>query len=210
MKPMSLAVFTFVFVIIVSLAPEPVFAREPVDPTTLTPPPPPDFNPVCERVGNLIICEVQFSDPPFAGGIEGLICGSGADAFEPFVFQNRSVRGKRYYDENGNLLRRHFREVFEGTVTNPITHKALAFSGSDTHLHVLAVPGDNATGTEAITGSVRIFLGPGNGTLAFDTGRRVIDVAADRLVAESGQHPFDDYFEHGDTSALQPLCDALQ
>ena len=209
MKPIRLAVFTSVFAIVVSLALAPVFAKELVDPTTLNPPPPAAFNPVCERVGDLIICEVQFSDPPFAGG-SGVICGSGANSFEPFQFQNRSVRGKRYYDQNGNLLRRHFREVFEGTITNPITHKSVAYSGSDTHLHVLAVPGDGGTGTETITGSVRIFLGPGNGTLAMDTGRLVIDVAGDKFVAESGQHPFLDYFDQGDTSALQPLCDALQ
>jgi hypothetical protein len=206
MKAISLAVFTLVFAIISSLAPDPVFAREPVDPATLNPPPPPEFNPVCERVGSQIICDIQFSDPVVAEG-SGLTCGSGAEAFEPFVFQTRSVRGKRYYDENGNLLRRHFQEVIDGTFTNPITHKALAFSGSDTHLHVLAVPGDNATGTETVTGSVRIFLGPGNGTLAFDTGRLVYDVADDyKVVAESGQHPILDDFE----SAVQTLCDALQ
>jgi hypothetical protein len=209
MKPISVAVFTLVVAILGSLAPKPVFAREPVDPTTLNPPPPPNFNPVCERVGSQIMCDIQFSDPVLAEG-SGFTCGSGAEAFEPFRFQTRSVRGKRYYDENGNLLRRHFQEVFEGTFTNPITHKSLAYSGSDTHLHVLAVPGDNATGTEAITGSVRIFLGPGNGTLAIDTGRLVVDVANDKILAESGQHPFLDYFEHGQTSALQPLCDALQ
>ena len=208
MKSISIAVFALGFAIIASLAPEPVFAKEPVDPSTLNPPPPPEFNPVCERVGNLIICEVKFSDL-FAGGT-GVICGSGAQTFEPFQFQNRSVTGKRYYDQNGNLLRRHFREVIEGTLTNPITHKSVAYSGSDTHLHDLAVPGDNLTGTETITGSVRIFLGPGKGTLAIDSGRLVIDVAGDRFIAESGQHPFLDYFEHGDTSAVQPLCDALQ
>jgi len=135
-------------------------------------------------------------------------CGSGANTFEPFQYQNRSVRGKRYYDQNGNLLRRHFHEYFEGTFVNPITHKALAYSGSDTHLHDLAVPGEIDTGTEAITGSVRIFLGQGNGTLAIDTGRLVDSDHG--ILAEKGQHPFFDYFVFGDTAALQPLCDALQ
>jgi hypothetical protein len=209
MSRFTLAVFTLAVALIGLVIPNRVLAKEPVDPTTLNPAPPPDFNPVCERVGNQIICEVQFSDPPFAGGSE-VICGSGANAFEPFQFQNRSVRGKRYYDENGNLLRRHFREVFEGTFTNPLTHKSLAYSGSDTHLHVLAVPGDNSTGTEAISGSVRIFLGPGHGTLAIDTGRFVFDEATGNTLVEKGQHPFFDYFALGDTSALQPLCDALQ
>jgi hypothetical protein len=135
-------------------------------------------------------------------------CGSGANTFEPFQFQSRSVRGKRYYDQNRNLLRRHFREYFEGTFVNPITHKALAYSGSDTHLQDLAVPGEDDTGIDAITGSVRIFLGQGNGTLAIDTGRLVDSPQG--ILHESGQHPFFDYFVLGDTAALQPLCDALQ
>lgn len=182
------------------------FAREPVDPSTLNPPPPPEFNPVCERVGSNIICDVQFSDPPFAGGSE-VTCGSGATTFEPFQFQNRSVRGKRYYDQGGNLLRRHFREVFDGTLTNPINHKSVPYSGGDTHLHNVAVPGEIDTGTEAVTGSVRIFL-HGGGTFAIDTGR-ILD-SDHGILAESGQHPFLDYFVFGDTAAVQPLCDALQ
>ena len=205
MKPISLAMFTSVFAIVVSLALAPVFAKELVDPTTLNPPPPAAFNPVCERVGSQIMCDIQFSDPVLAEG-SGFTCGSGAEAFEPFRFQTRSVRGKRYYDENGNLLRRHFQEVFEGTFTNPITHKAISFSGSDTHLHVLAVPGDNATGTEAIAGSVKLFFGPGEGTFPVDTGRVLLDVSSGNVLAESGQHPFLDNFE----SAVQALCDALQ
>src|SRR5262245_41903326 len=75
-------------------------ASEPVDPSTLNPPVPPEYNPACERVGNQTICEVQFSDPPYAAG-GGVICGSGANTFEVFQFQSRSVRGKRYYDHDG-------------------------------------------------------------------------------------------------------------
>ena len=75
-----------------------VFAGESVDPSTLNPPPPPQFNPVCERVGGGTICTVQFSDPPFAGG-SGVICGSGPNSYAVFQFQNRSVIGHRYYDQ---------------------------------------------------------------------------------------------------------------
>jgi len=182
-------------------------ASEPVDPSTLHPPVPPEFNPVCERVGNQTICEVQFSDPPFAAG-SGVICGSGPNTFEVFQFQNRSVRGKRYYDQAGNLLRRHYREYFDGTLVNPINHKAVAYSGSDTVMNDLAIPGQIDSGTEAVTGSVRIFLGQGNGTMAIDTGR-VVD-SAQGILHESGQHPWFLYFGDGDTAAGQPLCDALQ
>src|SRR6266478_8642692 len=91
-----------------------VFAGESVDPSTLNPPPPPQFNPVCEKDGSQTICTVQFSDPPFAGG-SGVICGTGPGAYEVFQFQNRSVAGHRYYDQNGNLTRKIFREVLTGT-----------------------------------------------------------------------------------------------
>ena len=183
------------------------FAREPVDPSTLNPPPPPNFNPVCESVGNGTICDIQFSDPPFAAGSE-VTCGSGSNTFEPFQYQNRSVRSKRYYDQNGNLVRTHYHEYLDGTFVNPITHKSLAYSGSLNHLDEEAVPGDVSTVTQAITGSVRIFLGQGNGTLAIDTGRLVDSPQG--ILHESGQHPFFDYFVLGDTAAVQPLCDALQ
>jgi len=184
-----------------------VFAGESVDPSTLNPPPPPQFNPVCERVGNGTICTVNFSDPPFAGG-SGLFCGSGANTFEVFQFQTRSVQGRRYYDVNGNLTRRHFREVLAGTFTNPLTHASLSFSGGDTHLHDLAVPGDISTGTEVTTGSFRVYLTNG-GSVLIDAGRQVA-LQDGTLVSESGQHPFNDYFVFGNTSALQPICDALE
>src|SRR5215472_3494164 len=88
MKLASFAALTVVFAVIFAFVPQPVFAGRSVDPSTLNPPPPPEFNPVCEAVGGGTICTVQFSDPPFAGGT-GIICGSGASAFEVFEFQNR-------------------------------------------------------------------------------------------------------------------------
>ena len=77
--------------------PQLLFAGQPVDPATLNPPPNP-LTTVCEKDGNQTICTLQFSDPPFAGG-SGVICGTGPTAYEVFQFQNRSVIGKRYYDQ---------------------------------------------------------------------------------------------------------------
>src|SRR5689334_18551972 len=109
------------------------FAGTLVDPTTLNPPPPPNFDPVCQSAGIGTICDIQFSDPPFAAGSE-VICGSGSNTFEPFQYQNRSVRSKRYYDQNGNLVRTHYHEYLDGTLVNPINHKSLAYSGGLNHL----------------------------------------------------------------------------
>ena len=178
-----------------------------VDPSTLNPPPPPSFNPVCEEVGGGTICTVNFSDPPFAGG-SGLVCGTGANAYEVFQFQNRTVQGRRYYDENGNLTRRHFREVLGGTWTNPLNHKALSYSGALTHLHDLTVPGDITSGTDSVTGSVRTYL-PQGGTVLFEAGR-TIGTSDGVVISENGPHPLLHYFVLGETAGIQPLCDALQ
>lgn len=42
----------------------PVAAKESVDPNTLNPPPSAEFNPVCERLGGGVVCELAFSDEP--------------------------------------------------------------------------------------------------------------------------------------------------
>jgi hypothetical protein len=186
--------------------PQLLFAGQPVDPSTLNPPPAARTNPVCERDGSQIICTLQFTDPPFAGG-SGVICGTGPNSYEVLEFENRSVVGKRYYDQNGNLTRRHFREILSGTFTNPLNHVAVSFDGNDTQLHDLIIPGDVSTGTIQVTGHFRVFA-PNGGTVIFEAGRTIETL--DDFISESGPHPFNDYFVFGDTAAVQPLCDALQ
>jgi hypothetical protein len=184
------------------------FAGASVDPATLNPPPPPEFNPTCEAVGSGTICHLAFTDPPVISEPIGMICGSGADSFEVLLSQARSVEGRRYYDRNDNLTQRHFREVFTGTLMNPLTNATVSFDQSDTVIHNLAVPGDLNSCTVTITGSLRLHRQDG-GVVLIDAGRSVL--AADgTLIHETGQHPFDAYFVFGDASALQPLCDALE
>jgi hypothetical protein len=200
-------VVIFGFALFFPLLSQQAFAGQPVDPSTLNPPPPPQFNPVCEKDGNQTICTVQFSDPAFAGG-SGVICGSGPNTYEVFQFQNRTVQGIRYYDQNGNLTRRHFHEVDTGTLSNPINNKAVSFSARGTTLHDLSIPGDISSGTQILTGSFRVYRTDG-GTVTFEAGRTVNSGTGD-FIRESGPHPIQDYFVFGDTAAVQPLCDALQ
>jgi hypothetical protein len=207
MTPKKAALFAVVLAVVFALTPQPVFAGQPVDPATLNPPPPPEFNPVCMAVGNGTHCTVQFSDPPFAGG-SGVTCSTGANAYEVFQFQNRSVQGTRDYDSNGNLTRRHFHEVVTGTLSNPLTHTAVSFTGRGNTLHDLSVPGDILSGTQVLTGSFRVYR-PHGGTVIFEAGRTV-NTGDGTFIRESGPHPFQDYFVFGDTAAVQPLCDALQ
>lgn len=183
----------------------PVAAREPVDPSSLNPAPPASFGATCERLGHQIVCELAFSDPPVANEPSGIVCGS----TELFVSQTRDVVGKRFYDADGDLLQRHFREDLNGTFTNPATGKSADWVAHNTVIHDLATPGDIASGTTRITGQqARVFVA-GGGTILLDAGRIVVDEATGEILSSAGPHHFDDYFVRGDADALQAICDAL-
>jgi len=185
-----------------------VFAAQSVDPSTLIPPPPPEFNPVCKAVGAQTICDVTFNDPPVFAEPTGIVCGSGATAFEILDSFNRSVDGKRYYNQDRKLTERHFHDMVVGTFTNSLTGASLPYTQHDTTMHLLAVAGDATTGTEALAVHLR-FSTPHGGTVLIDTGRTVLAESDGTILFDAGQHPFDAFFAFGQTSALQPLCDAL-
>ena len=180
----------------------PVVAKEPVDPNTLNPPPPAEFNPTCERLGGGIVCDLAFSDPPLFDEPSGIVC----DGTEILFSQTRSVVGKRYYDAKGNLLKRHFREELAGTYTNPSTGQVIGWETHATNIHVLSVPGDLASGISGGAGTGRWFELDG-ATVLVDAGRLVFGPTG--ILESHGPHHFDDYFERGDLDALQPICDAL-
>jgi hypothetical protein len=189
------------------MTPQSVSASQFVDPATLNPPIPPEFNPECEAVGFGTLCTVDFVEI-HAPEATDLICGSSANSFAVVSSDTRTVTGRRYYDENGNLTQRHFRQVLVGTFTNPLTGVSLDYAESTTIIHDLSVAGDLSSGTETFTGSTRLSL-PQGGTVLVDAGRVVIDESDGTMLFEAGQHHFDAYFVYGDTSALQPICDAL-
>lgn len=182
----------------------PVAAKEPVDPSTLNPPPPAEFNPVCERLGGSIVCDLAFSDPPVINQPSELFC-DGDQIFESWT---RSVVGRRIYDADGNLLKRHFREELAGSFTNPSSGVTVEWVTHATNIHVLAIPGDLASGVSSGAGLPIRITAPDGATVLIDAGRLVFD-AATEIVESHGPHHFDDYFIHGDVDALQPLCDAL-
>ncbi|HET7167748.1 MAG TPA: hypothetical protein VFI69_00975 [Candidatus Limnocylindrales bacterium] len=180
-------------------------ARAPVDPTTLNPPPPDFFNATCEQVGHGIVCDLAFSDPAIVEEPGGMVC----DGTELLVSQTRSVVGKRFYDAQGDLLRRHFREDYAGTLLDPTTGNVLSWVAHDTVIHDLAVAGDIATGRTSFTGQAfRVFV-PGGGTVFTDAGRVIVDEATGEILATKGPHRLDDYFVRGDPDAIHAICDAL-
>jgi hypothetical protein len=186
----------------------PAFAAQQVDPATLNPPIPPERNPTCKAVGSGFICDLDYADPAVVVEPTGILCGSSANQVEVVTSYTRFVQGKRYYDSQRNLTRRHFRDLYIGTLANPATGATLTYRQQDVFLHDLAVAGDIGTGTEEIAVATRLSL-PGGGTVLIDAGRTVLDESTGAILFEAGQHPFDAYFVQGDTAALQPICDAL-
>ena len=180
-------------------------AKESVDPNTLNPPPPESFNATCSRTGSHISCSLAFRDPDIIDEPSGIMC----DGTELLVTQHRSVVGKRVYGAGGDLLQRHFRELFDGTFTNPDTGLVALWTQHDTVVHNLGVPGDLASGTTMISGLGTRAWVPSGGTVLTDAGTALIDSATDEVVTLSAHHPFDDYFRLGDASALAPLCAAV-
>jgi hypothetical protein len=189
-----------------TLGATPASARSSVDPNTLNPPPADFFNAECATSGTGIICTLAFIDPEvLVDEPSGIVCGT----TELLVSQTRSVVGKRFYDADGNLLQRHFRESMDGTFTNPDTGAVVQWTQHDTVIHDLAVPGDLGTGTTKISGLLTRAWGPAGGTVFTDVGTVSIDEATGERLSSGGRDLIDDYFSGRNPDALQPLCDAL-
>ena len=183
----------------------PASARTPVDPGTLNPAPPDFFNAECYAGAGGTVCTLYFSDDPIVDEPSGIVCGG----TELLYSQDRSVVGKRYYDADGNLVQRHFREDMSGNLTNPDTGASLPWEQHDTILHNTSVPGVVDSGTIKTSGLIfRAWL-PGGGSILLDAGTIVEDSATGDLIREGGEHAIRDLYVNGDTAGIQPLCDAL-
>jgi hypothetical protein len=188
---------------VLALAPS-AAARESIDPSTLNPAPPATWDVTCYRQGSGIVCDLSFAEPAIVGEPSGIVCGG----VELLFSQTRSVVGKRFYDANGDLLQRHFRESLAGSFTNPVTGLVATWIQHDTVIHDLGTPGDLGSGTTKATGLTRV-IGPDGQTILIDAGTALQDEATGDVIHAGGPHPFFDYFALGDTQAVQPLCDAL-
>lgn len=183
----------------------PVAGRTLVDPNTLNPAPPDFFNATCYTQGRGITCDLAFSDPPIVDEPGGIACGG----TELRYSQERSVVGKRFYDANGDLLRRHFREDMAGSLYHPITGATLDFAQSNTILHDLGTPGIVASGVSRIVGLGFKVTEPGGRAVLVDAGWVAIDESVGEVVDWAGPHRLDDYFVRGDADALEAICDAM-
>jgi hypothetical protein len=171
---------------------------------TLTPPPPSFYT--CMAVGSGTICHGTISES--SGPDEtGLVCGSGANAFNAWETSSLVERAARYYDRDGNLTKRVLRDDSAGEFINPVTGATVPWTQYEIHTSVLAVPGDLSSRTVTIVGEFVITV-PHLGAVALEAGR-VIEEVDGTDAFRAGPQDFADYYSNGDTSAVAKLCAAL-
>ena len=135
----------------------PVAAREPVDPSTLNPPPPDFINAQCGWSGRQVICSFAYSissiDVP-----TGIFCDGG----EMLETRNHSLAGQRLYDSSLNLTVRRFREQIDGVLYVAETGASVHWTGTDTGIEVLSLPGDRSSGVRTNSGAnIHLYLNDG-------------------------------------------------
>lgn len=174
------------------------------DQAALNPPPPSGYT--CAQIGNGTRCDydtTQVLDPEPTG----IICGTGSDAFEVMDQATRRVKATRWYDANGDLMKRVRANIFSDTsLQNPRSGASVPYHQRDVDTDVFAVPGDLDSAT---TYSVEHFLAgaPGHGALVVNAGRSVYGPDGS-VLSRTGRRDFDAYFS-GDLSVMDPLCAAL-
>ena len=172
-------------------APTVVFAGAPVDPSTLTPEPPPGAR--CWAAGNQVICDTVFDESiltPIA--VADLPCGT-------LYETNSDVRqGTRWYDAEGLLVERHVTQQLRGTwslspdMSAPIVRIAAHANWRDR----LAVPGDFESNSGTLNGAMFDVAAPGHGTILHTAGYE-------------GPDGFSGRFDEFDDATIEELCDAL-
>jgi hypothetical protein len=171
-------------------------------------PPPPSFY-TCMATGDQTICHanrVTVEDPVDTG----IVCGTGAAAFDIWDQGTIHQRATRYYNADGNLTRRVNHENWAPAWwSNPLTGDIVPYTQSNTTTTVLAVPGDFGSATETTVGE-NIYRDPRTGEkVLISAGRQVISDADGSVEFRSGKQPFLDAFVNGDMSVFDDVCAAL-
>ena len=129
------------------------------DTSVLQPPPPPGA--VCRDDGSQVICQTTFNEyfvdePSFE-----VPCGT--------IYQTSAdLRvGLRWYDEDGNLVRRHVFADLEGTWSLSPTGDGptIAFSGHSNWSDLYLIPGDEDSAVGASRGELTVHLPGGRGSI---------------------------------------------
>ena len=197
----AIAVVTLALLGLVIAAPS-ASAAPPTSPP-LTPPPPPSYT--CTDVGNGTICR-SHTFVPYTGEATGIVCGSGAGAVELLDNGSRDIDATRWYDRNGNLLRRLRTFMFDSWFSDPATGRTLAYTQHNTDNEILGIPGDLDSVTWTGHGHLNLTI-PGVGAVIVEAGRTVVGPTGN-IEFQAGPTDLSKYFA-GNTAIVAPICAAL-
>jgi hypothetical protein len=165
----------------------------------------------CQTVGGGTIASGSrvVSDPLADTGIT---CGSGASAFDIYNEDTFDQHATRWYDQNGNLTRRHIYDHYTfGQVSNPLAGTVVLYTQTTIENDEYTTPGDVNSGTATFTGS-NMFHTPGTGTpVLWGNGRQLVNNPPETgsLIESSGRNDFVLAFNENDPAAFDLICAAL-
>jgi hypothetical protein len=165
---------------------------------TLTPEPPDFYSCTVNGAGTRCTAETRDAYGPEPTGI---FCGS----FEVLDQAVHVSVAERWYDRDGNLVKRRRVNSFEDAAFSSPEGTRVAYTQRDIDTDVFTIPGDITLGTTYSNSSLRATV-PGLGAVVVDKGRVVW--GDEGLEKEAGRHELLDYFL-GDPSSLDSLCAAL-
>lgn len=164
---------------------------------TLNPPPPGFYT--CMPTGGGAVCHGEHADS-YADAFDGT-CPQGFDILENGF---RVERATRFYDRDGNLVRRQLHDNWPDLPTNilfnSVTGKSVHYVSHGNVVDVLTVPGELSSLVSKSAGNAYTVTGPG-GLLIKDAGLMITSPDGDVLESHGPKMLF--------TGATEKLCAAL-
>jgi hypothetical protein len=139
----------------------------------------------------------------------GIVCGSGAGAFDIFdEFVDNQTR-TFWVDENDKLTKFTDHDVYSfGQWSNPLTGDVVPYTQHNVQTIVWAVPGDDSTATQTVTGE-NIYRLPTGKFVLQAVGMQVFNIDQSVLFSSHGPNAFVDAFFENDPHAFDQICAAL-
>jgi hypothetical protein len=161
----------------------------------------------CQPVGDGTICRTS---EVIAAGPEdtGIVCGSGAEAFDIFDQSVHRESRTEWYDENWNLTYRQDHDVYSfGQWSNPTTGVTVPYTQHNVEIDRFPVPGDFTSATITFTGE-NIYRPAKGAPVLLEVGQQVFNFDDELLYTHGPNEIFAALYE-GDVHALDGICAAL-
>jgi|1186.fasta_scaffold13044_2 hypothetical protein len=179
--------------VVLSAAPAAIAAAPvPVDPSTLTPPPNPNFDWSCLARGGGIVCDGtevtgaidDNSDPAFS-----------CDGTPILTTFTQTLTARRSHDAAGRVIRNHTVGTFDERWRLAGSDVVLTSRGRWSLTVDYAVPGDVTSRTNTYTGGQLTVSAPGEGVIFQNTGRVRLNWDESEVLSVSGHQDMMEDFE---------------